>query len=54
MHLFWDGWCCEPVRKTTIGDPSCLGTPPNVLQHLFCRCFIRPGFLFYLRSSRLG
>src|SRR6202021_941716 len=26
---------------------------PNVLQHLFCRRFIRSGFLFHLRSLRL-
>jgi len=26
---------------------------PNVLQQLFCRRFIRPGFLFHLRSLRL-
>jgi hypothetical protein len=26
---------------------------PNVLQHLFCRRFGRPGFLFHLRSLRL-
>ena len=26
---------------------------PNVRQHLFCRRFIRSGFLFHLRSLRL-
>jgi hypothetical protein len=29
------------------------GLTPNVLQHLFGRRFIRPGFLFHLRSLRL-
>src|SRR5271170_6578447 len=29
------------------------GLTPNVLQHLFCRRFARPGFLFHLRSLRL-
>jgi hypothetical protein len=28
------------------GPPACL--TPDVLQHLFCRRFIRPGFLFHL------
>ncbi|ABE64832.1 DEAD/DEAH box helicase-like (plasmid) [Nitrobacter hamburgensis X14] len=29
------------------------GLTSDVLQHLFCRRFVRPGFLFHLRSLRL-
>ena len=31
--------------------PTCL--TPNVLHHLVCRRFVRPGFLFHLRCLRL-
>jgi hypothetical protein len=37
--------------KTLAEAMACL--TPEVLQHSFCRRFIRPGFLFHLRSWRL-